>query len=211
MQQGTDLAAQLRALCVRENWYGPWDFKPKAGQAHANTTGFAFARAAETQLQRTEEILGFPLPPILRYLYTELANGGFGPGGGMRGVVGGYGTVGTALPNEQTFLNDETVVKYHTRGQGQTFVDLDRYANQWEQTGQTREILLPCDVWPMQLFPICDLGCVQEVCLDQKGHVFLWASSEAGDFVYALSDLGISFDEWLRQRLEEETPSHSIR
>src|SRR5215472_5374022 len=124
MTQRTDLATRIRALCERSSWYGPWDFQPPAGQAHANTTTFVCAPATEMQLQKTEAILGFPLPPFIRLLYTELANGGFGPGGGLRGAMGGYGTVGTALPNGQVFLNDETLVKYHSRGQVQQFVDL---------------------------------------------------------------------------------------
>lgn len=34
-------------------------------------------------------ILGFPLPPLLRALYTQLANGGFGPMYGLLGLAGG--------------------------------------------------------------------------------------------------------------------------
>ncbi|WP_127361691.1 SMI1/KNR4 family protein [Actinacidiphila soli] len=36
-----------------------------------------------------EEIIGFPLPALLRRLYLEVANGGFGPGEGILGVSGG--------------------------------------------------------------------------------------------------------------------------
>ncbi|MGV9806692.1 hypothetical protein [Micromonospora chersina] len=35
-----------------------------------------------------ERLLGHPLPPLLRRLYLEVANGGFGPG--VLGVAGGY-------------------------------------------------------------------------------------------------------------------------
>ena len=49
----------------------------------------AFPSATEEQLQETEEWLGFPLPPLLRLLYTRVANGGFGPGYGITGVIGG--------------------------------------------------------------------------------------------------------------------------
>ena len=34
--------------------------------------------------------LGFALPQILRDLYLRVANGGFGPGTGLRRVEGGY-------------------------------------------------------------------------------------------------------------------------
>ncbi|MET7737151.1 SMI1/KNR4 family protein [Streptomyces sp. NPDC005402] len=36
-----------------------------------------------------EEAIGFPLPPLLRRLYVEVANGGFGPNKGILGVSGG--------------------------------------------------------------------------------------------------------------------------
>jgi hypothetical protein len=36
-----------------------------------------------------EESIGFPLPPLLRRLYVEVANGGFGPNEGILGVSGG--------------------------------------------------------------------------------------------------------------------------
>jgi hypothetical protein len=35
-----------------------------------------------------EQVIGFPLPPLLRRLYVEVANGGFGPNEGILGVSG---------------------------------------------------------------------------------------------------------------------------
>ncbi|WP_394848524.1 SMI1/KNR4 family protein [Pendulispora brunnea] len=37
-----------------------------------------------------EEQLGFPLPPFLRYVYQNVADGGFGPGGGLFSVQRGH-------------------------------------------------------------------------------------------------------------------------
>lgn len=46
---------------------------------------------ADTEaIMHTERELGFRLPPLLRRLYMEIANGGFGPGAGLIGVEGGY-------------------------------------------------------------------------------------------------------------------------
>jgi len=53
-------------------------------------TNFEFPPATEEQLRAIEEILGFPLPPLLRALYAQLANGGFGPRYGIMGALGGY-------------------------------------------------------------------------------------------------------------------------
>ncbi|MFJ3642733.1 SMI1/KNR4 family protein [Streptomyces sp. NPDC090108] len=36
-----------------------------------------------------EKTIGFPVPPLLRRLYLEVANGGFGPAEGILGVRGG--------------------------------------------------------------------------------------------------------------------------
>jgi len=36
-----------------------------------------------------EEVIGWPLPPLLRRLYLEVGNGGFGPRSGILGVKGG--------------------------------------------------------------------------------------------------------------------------
>jgi hypothetical protein len=47
------------------------------------------APASEDDLVRTEQLLGFAIPPLLRRLYKEVANGGFGPGYGLTGAEGG--------------------------------------------------------------------------------------------------------------------------
>ena len=38
---------------------------------------------SEAELAQEEARLGFNLPPLLGHLYTQVANGGFGPGGGL--------------------------------------------------------------------------------------------------------------------------------
>ena len=43
--------------------------------------------ATEEQLAAAEAILGFPLPPLLRALYANVANGDFGPGYGINGAL----------------------------------------------------------------------------------------------------------------------------
>ena len=42
---------------------------------------------SRNQSSRAESDLGFTLPPLLVRLYTEIANGGFGPGHGLLGLV----------------------------------------------------------------------------------------------------------------------------
>jgi len=199
-----ELLSLIRAKCQRESWYGPDDFK-NGGAAFASNisfqNGFAFPPATPQQLRETEDFLGFSLPSLLCILYTQLANGGFGLGAGIRGAVGGYG-------NPSTFENgnDETIVKKHAYGE-EGLVDLNRFAHKWKSSGGRRTLDLPSDAWPRQLFPICDLGCVQEVCLDREGCVFLRASSSR-NFVCTSSDRGMSLEDWLWGWLKGKT-SHS--
>lgn len=46
--------------------------------------------ASKKQVEAVETLVGFSLPWLLRRLYTEVANGGFGPGAGLIGVEGGH-------------------------------------------------------------------------------------------------------------------------
>ncbi|MBN1605579.1 MAG: hypothetical protein JW940_03045, partial [Polyangiaceae bacterium] len=56
-----------------------------------------------------EHELGYPLPPLLRRLYLEVANGGFGPGYGILGLRGGHGVAptGTAIDLYRRFREGE--------------------------------------------------------------------------------------------------------
>jgi hypothetical protein len=55
---------------------------------------FIYPPASEEQLQITENVLGYSLPPLLRMVYAEVANGGFGPGYGITGAWGGFSVNG---------------------------------------------------------------------------------------------------------------------
>ena len=137
---------------------------------------------------------GFPLPPFLRSLYTHIANGSFGPGAGIRGVVGGYGK-GTFASG-----NDETILKKHY--DRESLIDLRKYAEQWRRSSvDGQQLNLPSDVWPRQLIPICDLGCQQEVCVDQEGQTYLWYPSEEDGFLFTLSK-ETTCEQWLQQWLD---------
>lgn len=79
MLSGDELIRQLRKL------RRPF-MRPKVVVAFPQRLG---SRACEAQVARTEELLGFTLPPFLRRVYCEVANGGFGPGYGLIGAEGG--------------------------------------------------------------------------------------------------------------------------
>ena len=51
--------------------------------------------ATEEEMQAAERVIGFPLPPLLRRIYGEIANADFrGRGSGRIGVDGGPGWAG---------------------------------------------------------------------------------------------------------------------
>ena len=52
--------------------------------------GGFYPPTSATVIESAEKFLGFSLPPLLREIYQNLANGGFGPGYGLVGLTGGY-------------------------------------------------------------------------------------------------------------------------
>src|SRR4028119_998412 len=61
--------------------------------------------ATEAEIADAERRLGFPLPLLLRRIYEEVGNGGFGPGGGLIGIDSGYpDSEGRRLPEKYDFL-----------------------------------------------------------------------------------------------------------
>lgn len=124
------------------------------------------APATEAEVRAAEEALGFPLPPLLRQLYREVGNGGFGPG---------YGFIG--VPTEATAAARQRFIENHYRNIQRPRDDL----NWWPA-----ELVPPCDFdivetyrafvsekpddlswrWPHQLLPACHLGCGMYDCVD---------------------------------------------
>ena len=56
-----------------------------------------FPPAEPSALDEAERLTGLKLPPLLRRIYTEVGNGGFGPGYGLIGVSGGANDDGRTI------------------------------------------------------------------------------------------------------------------
>ena len=56
----------------------------------AHLAGTKFVLASAESIKLTEAQLGFALPELLKSLYLNIANGGFGPGYGIIGIAGGH-------------------------------------------------------------------------------------------------------------------------
>jgi hypothetical protein len=92
--------------------------------------------ASAAELDEAEVALGFAIPTLLRRLYTEVGNGGFGPKYGLEGVPTVPPIPGTA----------DIVALY------------ERYSGQDPQH--------PAHVWPRGLVPLISGGCLYMECVD---------------------------------------------
>jgi len=151
-------------------------------------TRFAYPPASEELVERSENELGFVLPPLLRALYLEVANGGFGPVSGIRGILDGYGRSGTMYPDS----NDTIVARYLWENSSRK-VALSYFDGQWSQY---KSMYAPTGVWLDKLLPICDMGCVTEVCVANDEQMFLIGAAESDEFYY-LAQMLITLEEWL--------------
>jgi len=92
------------------------------------------ARAGE--LAWDEETLGLSLPPMLKRLYLDIGNGGFGPGYGLIGMTGG-------APDDTGKTAPEIYLQLR---------EGDPEEPEWK--------------WPEGLLPICHWGCAICSCVD---------------------------------------------
>jgi hypothetical protein len=83
-----------------------------------------------------ERRLGFALPPLLKRLYLDIGNGGFGPGYGLVGLTNG-------MPDDTGKTAPATYEVFRS--------DCSEEPN-WN--------------WPHGLFPICHWGCAILSCVD---------------------------------------------
>jgi hypothetical protein len=133
-------------------------------------------------VMEAEAQLGFALPPLLRQLYTRVANGGFGPGYGLIGLKGG------ATDDESTIVD-----LYHS------FRHRPTRSEPWG------EKLLPICHWGCSYYSYLDCALPQAPVLaideDRHGH---------GPWGCAFSLHAASFEEWLQRWLDGEDLWNSI-
>jgi hypothetical protein len=131
--------------------------------------------ASPAAVQEAEGLLGHRLPWLLRRLYLEVGNGGFGPGYGILGVRGGH----PETPGDD----------YH-----HTAVDLYRQARSGSLT-KWRSM-------PAALLPVCYWGCgIYSLidCADPQATMWAWDPNPAphDDIGKALFPQSMTFGEWL--------------
>jgi hypothetical protein len=178
----------------------------------------AFPPATEQQIRETEQQLGFPLPPLLRLLYTQIANGGFGPGYGIIGVAGGvdypYGSIARRYRWEVDFAN---ALIQLDRGGWRSLTPEAREVL-WEDGIGSRELWeagqltamelndkshpepdIPWrSIWPSYLLPLCGHGC----------NITTYIFADTEQTVQGMHDpdlvVAASLEEWLERWLAGE-------
>ncbi len=119
-----------------------------------------------------EQRLGFAIPPLLKRLYLEVGNGGWGPGYGLLGLTGG--------------MRDDTgrtaVEDYLLRTSGPDPDEPD-----WR--------------WPEGLLPICHWGCAIYSCVDcfqQHSPMILFdPNADKPSLADAFFPEQLKFEEWI--------------
>jgi hypothetical protein len=94
--------------------------------------------ASPEEVRAFELAFGYALPPLWRRVYTEVGNGGFGPGYGLLGLISGA----------VTDLGDSALPLYRTLRES------DPEDPGWE--------------WPEGLLPVCHWGCAIHSCIDLR-------------------------------------------
>jgi hypothetical protein len=221
------LCERILAHCRQKNWYG--SDLPMQGcigayyeqgtlqsrmLTHNARTGFEFPPVTEEQLRRTEDTMGFAHPPLLRTLYLQLANGGFGPGNGITGAFGGYCYWVERDVRYNEIQRESYLRKYGPKvyADGSHFFeegsfDLEQYEQRYDDP---KLIHLGPHAWPTHFLHLCGWGCTESSYLHGKsGRVYLVSpedgvtveSEEGFTLLYRQAD---SLEEWLERWLQGE-------
>jgi hypothetical protein len=121
---------------------------------------------SETEICAAEEALGFRLPPLLRQLYLEIGNGGFGPGYGLIGVPS-PATAATRQHFIENFQRNSQRPRDDPNWWPAELVpvyDFDIVETYGAFVAEKPDD--PAWRWPRMLLPACHLGCGMYECID---------------------------------------------
>jgi len=174
------------------------DLLARIAHCLAKTHDLLCPPATEQQLTQAEEILPFPLPSLLRDIYQQIANGGFGPGErGIYGVSGGYRDEYAPL-GILSFMTDTHMPRRK--------IAIAPYAHQL-RNHQT--IYLPNGSGPLVgeeflgQIPLCKSGYTSFTYLDLETGKILETEVESGTWT-AMSLKSPSFRQWWEDWLAEQ-------
>jgi hypothetical protein len=149
---------------------------------------FGHPSASAEQIAETESVLGFPLPPLLRAIYMQLANGGFGYWQGFVGCVGG------ADSGELESIDKGTI-----------------HAS-WKLTDHIPDGLVgstdvyKCYELPDRFIPWTDLGCAMHCWIDGwSGRIYRSGHYDVYDWPIPEEDPGEPFT-WIESEIGQASP-----
>lgn len=195
----TSLFKRIRTHCSRKQWYGPdiyqnhsvFNRHPRGVWIRHDFRTSFFPPATEEQLRLSEMAMGFSYPPLLRSLYSQVANGGFGPAYGLVGAFGGY-TDALYKEKDHTYLLQESVVS-PTSWEGADFIDLEQIE---KREGIQKKMYLDSYAQPTYFISICNWGCGYTSFLHAKtGRVYYVGENY---LYYQASSLEEWLERWLR-------------
>lgn len=227
-QRRIELCERIRKYCEQQQWYGPdgnkdedevwWKLRRRHYDLDAQDNFhfhsithdfhryFEFPPATDEQIKATEEALEIPLPPMLKMLYTQVANGGFGPDYGITGAREGYyfGEDGCYETIDQSADSNSSI----------EYIDLEAHKRTLDDPTYFE---LPSHIKPAFLLDLCYLGCGMASCIDGKsGRIYQTCAvgemTENGEWEgmvgYELE--AESLEDWLDMWLEGKR-SHLLR
>ncbi len=101
-----------------------------------------------SDFEAAEKELGFQLPPLLRDIYTQVGNGGFGPGYGFLKLL--------------SLDQDKSTAAF--TGEDDSIVEVYQEHLLWNSRRKLRKNSL--DYWPHGVINLCNWGCNIYSCLD---------------------------------------------
>jgi hypothetical protein len=142
----------------------------------------------ESDLVRAEALLGFHLPSLLRQLYLQVGNGGFGPG---------YGLYPLDNAQDPQALRSDSLLTTSLTLRSMTPEEFVRY---WKHDVEKDEMEL--SAWPEHILEVCDWGCniYSYLNCSQPGYPVLRLDHNTAVRRFDLEAL--SFRQWLEAWLD---------
>ncbi|CAG0932352.1 hypothetical protein TFLX_02558 [Thermoflexales bacterium] len=162
-----------------------------------------FSPATLSVVEATEKELGFKLPTLLSQLYTQVANGGFGPGYGIYGLEGGYADPIPMPPDEIDRTKGGILTDWYFcyRGTDEQIPELDfNFFSQGKSTLFIDPEVKPGNWgWFDKLLLISDHGCWQFSCIDcsKPDYPMYYFDGQQCE----LRPENLTFDEWINNWL----------
>jgi hypothetical protein len=191
-----DLSKTIVDHCRQRSWFGSDMGRRCAEAGAAERRQFRHGPATNAEIAETERQLGFALPPLLRALYSQVANGGFGPGYGLVGAVGGAPAEDASKDIAECYRQDRDL-------------SLWQKENGFERDNGLAPFL---DEWPGRVLRLVHWGCAIWSCLDvRSGRVLRYEPLHGKRTREAMIIEATSLESWIERWLQADDRVHPPR